>query len=128
MQRPPIDQQVVFIYTWDLETSAAFYGQTLGLELVLDQGACRIFRVAGDAFIGVCARDIRHKEPNGVVLTIVTPDVDGWYEYLTAKGVRFEAPPSYSEAFRVYGAFFRDPNGYLVEVQSFRDPAWPRPG
>ena len=37
------DQLVTFLYTRDLEQSAVFYGETLGLPLVLDQGACRIY-------------------------------------------------------------------------------------
>lgn len=127
MNRPPIDQQVTFLYSWDLEKSARFYGQTLGLEMVLDQGACRIYRLGPDSFVGICAREVRAKEPNGVVLTIVSPDVDGWYEYLTAKGVIYEAPPSYSEEFKVYSSFLRDPNGYLLEIQEFRSPGWPKP-
>ncbi|WP_430436454.1 VOC family protein [Oceanibaculum nanhaiense] len=127
MNRPPIDQQVTFLYSWDLEKSARFYGQTLGLEMVLDQGACRIYRLGPDSFVGICAREVRAKEPNGVVLTIVTPDVDGWYDYLTAKGVIYEAPPRYSEEFKVYSSFLRDPNGYLLEIQEFRSPDWPKP-
>jgi len=50
---PAFDQFVTFLYTRDLERSAAFYGELLGLPLVLDQGGCRIFRVARDGFLGV---------------------------------------------------------------------------
>jgi hypothetical protein len=27
----------------------------------------------------------------------------------------------------IYHCFLRDPNGYLIEIQRFLDPAWPRP-
>ena len=51
----PFEQQVTFIYASDPERSWRFYGETLGLELALDQGACRIYRVAGrEGFLGVC--------------------------------------------------------------------------
>ena len=53
----PFDQQVTFLYTRDLAASAHFYAEVLGLPLVLDQGLCRIYRVSGDAFLGVCQRD-----------------------------------------------------------------------
>ncbi len=52
MTMPPIDQQVTFIYSADLERSRRFYAEVLGLEQVLDQGACRIFRVAGEGSWG----------------------------------------------------------------------------
>jgi catechol 2,3-dioxygenase-like lactoylglutathione lyase family enzyme len=125
MTAPPIDQQVTFVYTRDLERSARFYAETLGLELVLDQGACRIFRVAGEAFLGVCTDPARAVVPEGFTLTFVTPDVDAWHERLAAAGVAIEGPPAENTRFRIYNFFARDPDGYLIEFQRFLDPAWP---
>lgn len=127
MAHPPVDQGVTWIYTHDLDATCAFYGERVGLEQVLDQGLCRIFRMGRSSFLGVChARPGRHVEPKGVVITFVTPDVDGWHRHLVAAGVAPEGPPRRSETFNVYGFFARDPNGYLLEFQSFLDPAWPR--
>jgi catechol 2,3-dioxygenase-like lactoylglutathione lyase family enzyme len=125
MTPPPIDQQVTFIYTRDLKTSVRFYAETLGLELVLDQGACRIFRVAGEAFLGVCTNPARAVVPEGFTLTFVTPEVDAWHDRLAAKGVAIEGPPRETPAFRIYNFFARDPDGYRIEFQRFLDPAWP---
>ena len=44
------DQQVTFLYVKDLEKSARFYGETLALTLVLDQGPARI-RQRADVFV-----------------------------------------------------------------------------
>ena len=46
----PFDQQVTFLYTADLQATLDFYENTLGLPLVLDQGGCRIYGVAANAF------------------------------------------------------------------------------
>jgi catechol 2,3-dioxygenase-like lactoylglutathione lyase family enzyme len=121
------DQQVTFIYVADLDRSARFYGDALGLELVLDQGSCRIFRTAGDAFLGICAGPGREPVPEGVILTLVSGDVDGWWERLAAGGFAAERRPRENAEYRIYHAFWRDPDGYLVEIQEFRDPRWPRP-
>jgi catechol 2,3-dioxygenase-like lactoylglutathione lyase family enzyme len=126
------DQQVTFLYTADLAVSAAFYGQILGLPLVLDQsldqGGCQIFQVSGDGFIGLCqCAEGQSIAPDGIIVTLVTDDVDGWYERLIARGVALEAPPATKEAFNIYHFFLRDPDGYLIEVQRFLDPAWPAP-
>ena len=118
-------QQITFIYCRDLARSTRFYRETLGLPLALDQGDCRIFRVAEGAFLGVCrCREGRAVAPEGVVVSLVTEDVDGWHERLAAAGVPIAAAPSYSAQFRVYSFFARDPAGYLVEFQRFDRPDW----
>jgi catechol 2,3-dioxygenase-like lactoylglutathione lyase family enzyme len=123
---PAIQQQVTWVYTSDPEGTCEFYADVLGLVQVLDQGSCRIYRTGQDAFLGVCrARPGRRVEPEGVVITLVTDRVDDWYQRLGVRGAPLEAPPSLSEAFNVYSFFTRDPNGYRIEFQTFRDPAWP---
>lgn len=119
------DQQVTFLYTRNLVDTAAFYEGLLGLPLVLDQGGCRIYRVSGDAFLGFCERAEAPAEPAGIIFTFVTQDVDGWYAYLKERGVAFEKPPAVNETYNIYHCFLRDPNGYLLEIQRFLDPAWP---
>ena len=122
------DQQVTFIHVADLERSTRFYREALGLDLVLDQGSCRIFRAAGDAFLGICAGPGRAPAPDGVILTLVSDDVDGWWERLAAAGIPGEKAPRENPEYRIYHAFWRDPDGYLVEIQQFLDPRWPPPG
>lgn len=125
MTPPPIDQNVTWVYCNDLEATCRFYRDTLGLKQVLDQGGCRIFKTSASAFLGVCqVRPGRYVEPKGVVITFVTDDVDGWHRHLVAKGVKPEGTPERSEKFNVYCFFARDPNGYLLEFQTFLDPAW----
>jgi len=128
-QQPPtpaIEQSITFLYVEDLERTAGFYGGALGLTEVLDQGSCRIFRVAPDAYLGVCERP-GSVSPGGVIVTIVTPDVDEWHRRLVARGVTVEQPPRTNPEYRIHHAFYRDPDGYLIEFQRFLDPAWPPP-
>ena len=128
MTNPSIVQQVTWVYTEDLPGTARFYVETIGLELVLDQGGCRIFKTSATSFLGVCkVRPGRHVEPKGVVITMVTPDVDAWHEVLKAKGVTILEPPAYHPSFDVYCFFAADPNGYKLEFQTFRSPAWKMP-
>jgi len=120
------DAQITFCYTKDLATTARFYEETVGLELTLDQGGCRIYRTAHDAYLGFCGR-AEAGRPAGVILTLVTDDVDGWYERLRVAGVPFEKQPAANAEYGIYHCFFRDPNGYLIEVQRFDDPDWSKP-
>ena len=123
----PFDQFVTFVYCDDLEASCEFYQEILGLEQVLDQGSCRIFRVAGDGFLGICTKMDPPWEKGGVILTLVSDDVDGWYEYLKGFDLEFEKTPQLYAKFDIYHLFVRDPAGHLVEIQEFKDPAWPKP-
>jgi catechol 2,3-dioxygenase-like lactoylglutathione lyase family enzyme len=123
MSYPPIDQQITFLYTADLIESARFYEETMGLKLVRDQGTCRIYHVAPGGYLGICQRDGAgmELEQRTLIFTLVTPDVDGWYDYLRARGVTFEKPPGINPRYRIYHCFLRDPNGYLIEIQRFLD-------
>lgn len=126
MTPPSFEAAITFLYTRDLEATAHFYEAVLGLPLALDQGDCRIYRL-GDhappaAMVGFCRRADAPAQPQGIILTLLTPDVDGWYAQLRAQGVTFEKPPTLNDAYRIYHCFLRDPNGYLLEIQRFLDP------
>jgi catechol 2,3-dioxygenase-like lactoylglutathione lyase family enzyme len=61
------------------------------------------------------------------LVTLVTDDVDAEHARLVAAGVSCEKEPSHNPKYNLYHAFYRDPDGFLIEVQRFLDPAWPRP-
>jgi catechol 2,3-dioxygenase-like lactoylglutathione lyase family enzyme len=114
---------VTFLFVADLETSHSFYSGILGFEPVVDQGDCRIYRVTATGFLGICVRPERVQD-DGVIVTLVTDDVDGMHERLVAAGAVVESEPEHSEQYRIRHAFYRDPDGHLVEVQSFDNPNW----
>jgi len=123
-KRPAISHQITFVYVRDLEVSARFYADKLGLELVLDQGSCQIFRAAGRGLLGICARQGREPQTGSVILTLITTEVGAWYQYLEEKGVMLMEPPVHNPDYQIEHFFLRDPDGYLVEIQRFLDPRW----
>lgn len=125
MTQLPIDEQITFLYTRDLAKSIPFYEDALGFKLALDQGGCRIYHVTGSkAYVGICERDYAPEKPEGVIFTLVTQNVDGWYDRLVSKGIPADAPPRQNDTYGIYHFFFRDPNGYQFEVQRFLTPDW----
>ncbi|MBR8832505.1 MAG: VOC family protein [Stigonema ocellatum SAG 48.90 = DSM 106950] len=58
---------------------------------------------------------------SGFIFTIVTQQVDEWYEYLKQRGAEFEKPPAFNLKYKIYHCFLRDPNGYLIEIQRFEN-------
>ncbi|MCY3780991.1 MAG: VOC family protein [Chloroflexi bacterium] len=122
-----VDAQITFIYTDDLPRSARFYEEVLGFELALDQGSCRIYRVVGGkAYIGICSGASPPDAGAGIILTLVTADVDGWYNRIIATGWECEHPPRRNDAFDIYHFFLRDPSGYRIEIQRFASEDWDR--
>jgi catechol 2,3-dioxygenase-like lactoylglutathione lyase family enzyme len=116
---PAFDAQITFLFVADLARSADFYGETLGLELIRDQGTCHIYRVSDRAFLGLC--DHRPPEPGGLIVTLVTDDVDPWADRLRAAGHDVDGP-TVNERYAIYHCFVRDPDGHLVEIQRFDRP------
>ena len=115
------DQSLTFLHTADLNRTAVFYEEILGLLLVRDQGTCRIYKTSDDGYLGFCT----HLDPpstEGIILTLVIDDVDGWYQRLIEKGVTIKAPPVYNPKYQIYHFFITDPNGFNLEFQRFDDP------
>ena len=125
MTKTLFDQQVTFIYTTNLDAGSAFLADKLGLELALNQNdTCHIYKVTPTSYLGICINREPPEVP-GMTYSFVTSDVDVAYGTLCGRGVVFEAPPAYSERFKVYSTFFRGPENYRFELQAFCDPAWP---
>ena len=124
MTRPSIDQTITFLHTHDLEATARFYHNILGLVEVLNQGDCRIYRASSDGYLGFCRRETSTQECDRIILTLVTDEVDAWFRHLSDNGVSFEKPPTHNPRYVIYHCFLRDPNGYLIEIQRFDDPRW----
>jgi catechol 2,3-dioxygenase-like lactoylglutathione lyase family enzyme len=136
-------QQITFLDTRDLTRTADFYERILdseprlgrrgpspatacgahyGLRLARDQGICRIYHVSGTAYLGFCQRPDAPAEPQGITLTLVTDRVDDWCAQLKREGVEFVKEAADNPPYRIYNAFVRDPNGYLIEIQRFWEP------
>lgn len=110
---------IAFYHTTNLSATATFYEDVLGLTLTRDQGDCRIYQINSSAYIGFCQRAIVNTA--GIIICLVTDAVDDWYQRLIARGVIFEKPPTLNPTYNIYHCFFRDPNGYLLEIQRFLD-------
>ena len=122
MSPPEISQQITFLHAEDLKAAQEFYSGILGLTLARDQGACLIFKVNHSAYLGFCKHIEPISEGRKVILTLVSDDVDGWYEALKNKGAAVMSPPQFNPDFGITHFFLQDPNGYWVEFQSFETP------
>ncbi len=115
---------ITFCYTEDMEKTHFFYTEILKLPMVLDQGGCRIYRVAGTGYLGFCTK----KSPallDAVTITLVTEDVDYWFDAVRKAGCEVLKPPAATPEYNIYNCFVKEPSGYTLEIQRFEDPRWP---
>ena len=117
-----ISSQITFLYFDDLELTAPFFEEILKLELVVNQDAAKIYRMAGGAFLGIVDGTKGHcrtQEQSAVLITLVVDDVKGWYDYLKEKGVKLLTEIQIPKIAPVECFFFEGPGGYQFEVQRF---------
>ena len=118
-----IQANLVFFYYKDLDNAVEFYSRILGLEEVLDYGFAKIFRISETSYIGLVDETggmHTTAEPKTVTLSFITDDVEVWFEYLSDHGVEIHHPLSESSRIPIKGFVAKDPEGYLLEFETFR--------
>lgn len=123
----------VALYTSDFSRLHAFYTGVLGLaEVGRFPGHPIVFLRAGDTMIELCGEE-RVVTPRGQGwnhLAFEVADLDTAVATLLARGVPLHSPPEAfpPEAPSVRSAFFRDPDGNLLELIEPIGPRYPGDG
>ena len=119
-----IQANMVFFYYEDIEEPSDFYQNVLGLELVLDYGSAKAYRISQTSY--VCLVDEKSgmhdaSESKTVTLAFLTEELEAWYAYLQEQGVEMRSPlkPPSDNTFRGFVAL--DPGGYFLEFETFSD-------
>ncbi|HUW12602.1 MAG TPA: VOC family protein, partial [Anaerolineae bacterium] len=104
-----VQSQITFLYYDDLRQAEEFYGQVMGFELVEDQRWAKIYRVSSNGFVGIVAGEKGFRRPqsyNAVLLTLVSSDVDAWYDHLQEAGVKLLTDVQEKEDIQIRCFFF----------------------
>lgn len=122
-QRPDdgIVLAITFQYYRDLPTAMAFYENVLGFELAIDQGWSKIYRIDGQAHVGLVdeARGMQNwAEDKTVQICLRVPNVDAWYAWAQSQGVAGMTELRDSEELGIRAFAMNDPEGYQIEVQT----------
>lgn len=112
---------ITFLYYRDLPAAMRFYAEVLGLELAIDQGWSKIYRITGASHLGLvdeaCGMH-RAADPKPVQICVRVPDVGAWHRYISGQGVAGLSALRENEALGIRAFVFLDPEGYQIEVQS----------
>ncbi len=122
MTRPAAAElAITFLYYRDLPAAIRFYEDVLGLDLAIDQGWSKIYRICPGAHVGLVdeARGMhRAAAEKPVQLCLRVPDVDAWRRWIAAQGVAGLSEMFENDALGIRAFVFDDPEGYQIEVQS----------
>lgn len=108
---------IVFLGTKKIKEVSEFYTARAGCVLWLDQGGCRVFK-HGNMLLGFCGRDFA--DICGIITFFFETDreVDGAYRRLEDIAT---TKPKFNPKYDIYHFFATDPEGRVVEFQSFRN-------
>ena len=112
-------ESITFLGTKDLKKTSFFYQNILELTLYKDQGYFLIFNINYQSKIGFCKHISIVYDDKSPIITLVTEEVDEQYHELIKKGVDITEKPKFNPEFNIYHFFFKDPNGYTIEIQKF---------
>ncbi|MEO0142436.1 MAG: VOC family protein [candidate division WOR-3 bacterium] len=109
---------IVFFKTRDLNGIVEFYAKKIGMEEWLRQSGCVILR-HGNMLLGFCQSE---ELENQGIITFFYQNTDQVYEMY--KRFRLEAltEPTVNEKYNIYHFFIKDPEGRMVEFQTFLQP------
>lgn len=115
-----IKENILMLYYKDIATVAPFYEDVLGLKKTFDQGWAKIYQLTPASFVGVIqeSEGSFHKVQanNAVMLSIVTDQVDAWYERLKSNSEVTFLKEIYNNKHAPIRAFLiEDPGGYSIE-------------
>ncbi len=116
--------QITLLYFRNIEKAYHFYEDVLGLTPKIDQGYGRIYEVSRNAFLGVMDEKrgfLRSGSGKSVMISLITDEVDQWYQTLEKKGVKLLSKPLTKEDIGIRSFLFEDPEGYVLEIQKFLD-------
>ena len=121
---PSLDSQVTMFYYGDITDAADFYGRILGLETSIDWDWVKFYRTGPSSNVGIVQQgDGAYHEArtdNAVMLSLVTSEVDAWYERLRDRDdVTILKPIGSGGGIRSF--LLQDPGGYTVEFFQWLD-------
>ena len=115
---------VVWFYYKDMPGIQRFYEETLGLDLIVDQGWAKIYPIGPSGYFGLVDEKLgmhNFTETKAVTLSLITADIEGWYDYATSHPqieMRSEELVD-SDRYRAFVAY--DPEGYYLEWDAFKE-------
>lgn len=109
---------IVFWATEQLETISRFYTERLACTVWLEQADCVVLRF-GNMLIGFCRRE--RVDRAGMLCFVFDQRAEVDHAYGRLRDIATTAP-QVNPKYQIYHFFAADPDGRVVECQSFENP------
>ncbi len=115
-----IKENILMLYYKDISLVVPFYEETLGLAKTFNEDWVKIYRITPTSFVALVQEGEgsfhRAQAENAVMLSIVTEEVDAWYERLKRDQSIVFLKEIYDNQHAPIRAFLvEDPGGYSIE-------------
>jgi predicted enzyme related to lactoylglutathione lyase len=113
---------VIWLYYKDIPEAQAFYENTLGFKLLVDQGFAKVYSSSPTGFIGLVDESQglhRFSQEKAVNVCFLTDQIDDWYAHLQEKNTRIRDKLEEMETIPVKAFVALDPGEYYIEFDHF---------
>jgi len=111
---------ITWLYYRHLPPAMKFYEEVMGFKMTVDQGWSKIYKVSEDGYLGLVDGAHGHHKANNikpVIFCLNVNDAEAWYKKVTNAGGEIAETLQESQSLKVRGFMFKDPEGYVVEIQ-----------
>jgi hypothetical protein len=110
---------ITFLYYEDFSYGINFIENVLQLELVMDQGFARVYKVNQKAFLGIVQKRDNDVVSGSTLFSLSTRNVETEYERVQQLEVYNLTEIKYFESIPLKSFFFDDVEGHKFEIQQF---------
>lgn len=113
---------MTFLYVHDMEKAVDFVENALECHAVFEPSWAKVYQVANGAYLGIVDQSegsVKESYQGGTLVSLTVESVDSYYERIKAYGVHELSDIKTFEDIGVRSFFFKGPEGYDFEIQSF---------
>jgi catechol 2,3-dioxygenase-like lactoylglutathione lyase family enzyme len=113
---------VIWLYYRNIPETQAFYENTFGFKLLVDQGIAKVYSSSSTGFIGLVDESQglhRFSSEKAVNVCFLTDQIDDWYRHFQAKNARIKDALEEMASIPVKAFVAFDTGGYILEFDHF---------
>ena len=114
---------ITFLYYQDLDYGVDFIENVLQLELVMDQGFARVYKVNEKSFLGMVQAKDSTEVSGSTLFSLTSPSVSEEYARVKKLPVFNLTEMKFFESIPLKSFFFDDKEGHTFEIQEFVNEA-----